>query len=111
MAQPLQLLLVEDNPLDAELVLRELRRAGYEPDWRRVDTEADFLASLRPDLDLILSDYEMPQFNGLRALVLLNQSGLDVPFIIVSGTIGEETAVQAMKAVSYTHLDVYKRQG
>jgi PAS domain S-box-containing protein len=105
--------LVEDNPLDAELVLRELRRAGYEPDWRRVDTEADFLASLRPDLDLILSDYEMPQFNGLRAQVLLNQSGLEVPFIIVSGTIGEETAVQAMKegAADYLLKDRLTRLG
>jgi PAS domain S-box-containing protein len=97
MAKPLQILLVEDNPQDAELVLREVRRAGFQFEWQRVDTEAEYVKQLREGLDLILSDFQMPHFSGLRALELLNQSGLDIPFIIVSGTIGEDTAVAAMK--------------
>jgi PAS domain S-box-containing protein len=98
MAIPLTLLILEDRPADVELVLHELRRAGYEPMWRRVDTEADFLAALDPslDLDLILADYTLPQYDALRAFELVRERGLDVPFIIVSGTIGEELAVAAL---------------
>jgi PAS domain S-box-containing protein len=103
-ATPLRLLLVEDNPDDAELVLLELRRAGFNPDWKRVDTEPEYLANLRSNLDLILSDYAMPAFTGLRALELRNLRKVDVPFIIVSGTIGEETAVQAMKSGAADYL-------
>jgi PAS domain S-box-containing protein len=95
--QPLKLLLVEDDPMDAELVLRELRRAGYEPDYRRVDTEAAYLDNLSTELEVILSDYDMPSFGGLRALKLLQQHGIDIPFIVISGTIGEQTAVDALK--------------
>ena len=97
MPQPLKILIVEDSPADAELVLRQLRRDGFEPDWTRVETEVDFAASLELGFDMILSDYEMPQFSGLRALELLKQSGRDIPFILVSGTIGEDIAVLAMK--------------
>ncbi|HKB56832.1 MAG TPA: response regulator, partial [Lacunisphaera sp.] len=104
MPQPLKVLIVEDNPVDAELVLRELRRLGFAPEWQRVDTEPAFIEQLRAGLDLILSDYEMPQFGGLRALELLKQSGLEVPFIIVSGTIGEDTAVEAMKLGASDYL-------
>ncbi len=70
---------------------------GSIPTGAGVDTEAAYLPSLRPDLDIILSDYGMPQFSGLRALELLKQQGLEIPFILVSGTIGEETAVAAMQ--------------
>ena len=113
MPRSLQLLLVEDNPADAEMVLRQLRRDGYEPVWARVDTEAAFQAHLVAGLDLIISDYEMPQFSGLRALELLNQSGVGIPLIIVSGTIGEDTAVAAMKegAVDYLLKDRMTRLG
>ena len=97
MNRPIRVLLAEDNPLDAELVLRELRLAGYDPAWTRVETEADYVGQLHPDLDLILSDFKMPRFSGMRALSLLKDSGLDIPFIIVSGTIGEDQAVEAMK--------------
>src|SRR5476651_1582869 len=97
MEKPLKVLIVEDNPDDAELVLLELRSAGFEPDWLRVDTEAAFLEHLNGGLDLVLSDFQMPQFNGLRALELLQQSGFEVPFILLSGTIGEDIAVTAMK--------------
>jgi PAS domain S-box-containing protein len=101
---PLRVLIAEDSPADAELILRELRRAGYEPAWERVDTEAAYLARLRPDLDLILSDYDMPQFSGPRALELLQECGLEIPFIIISGTIGEETAVAMMQARATDYL-------
>ncbi len=113
MPQPLKVLLVEDNLDDAELVARELRRAGFEPDWQRVDTEAEYLGRLHSELDLVLSDYVMPQFSGLRALELLKQRGLDIPFIIVSGTIGEDTAVAAMKqgAADYLLKDRLARLG
>jgi len=106
-------LIVEDRLTDAELILRELRRAGFIPDWQRVDTEADFAASLHPDLEVILSDYSMPAFSGLRALEMLQEHGLDIPFIIVSGTIGEDTAVAAMKqgATDYLLKDRLTRLG
>lgn len=97
MSQPLSVLIVEDHAPDAELVVRELRRAGFEPHWQRVDTEEAFLKHLQPSLDLVLSDFELPQFSGLRAFQLLSTSGLEIPFIIVSGTIGEDTAVATMK--------------
>src|ERR1700704_1729805 len=103
-AHKLRVLLVEDNPDDAELILRELRRAGFDPDWKRVETEAEFSRSLDPGIDIILSDYVMPQFSGLRALEALNNCGLEIPFVIVSGTIGEETAVAAMRSGAADYL-------
>jgi CheY-like chemotaxis protein len=89
-------LIVEDNPLDAELVLMELRSAGFAPDWVRVENETEFLAALTKGPDLILSDYILPQFDGLRALQLVRGMGMSIPFIIISGSIGEETAVAAL---------------
>lgn len=97
MPQPIRILIVEDDPLDAELLIRELRNAGFAPDWQRVDNEEAFLKHLHKDLDIILSDYQMPQFNGIRALELLKHSGLEIPFIIVSGAIGEDIAILAIK--------------
>jgi len=97
MKQPLRVLLVEDNPNDSEMVLRELRRSGFDATWHRVETEREYLERLKPDIDIILSDFALPEFSGPRALELLNQSGLGVPFIIISGTIGEEVAVEAMR--------------
>ncbi|HEY3662924.1 MAG TPA: PAS domain S-box protein [Chthoniobacterales bacterium] len=93
----LNVLVVEDNPADAELVVRELKRAGFNLRFERVENEADYLARLDEKIDIILSDYCLPQFSGTHALQLLKASELDVPFIIVSGTIGEETAVAAMR--------------
>lgn len=112
-SQPLRLLIVEDNPQHAELLLRELRRGGFAPEWRRVETEEDYLSHLHEDLDIILSDYSLPVFSGARALELLKARGLDVPFIIISGTIGEETAVNAMKlgATDYLLKDRMGRVG
>jgi len=83
-SQPLHALLVEDSPDDAELVLHELRRAGFNPTWTRVDTEADYLAGLEKTPAIILADYRLPHFSGPRALELLQQRGLSTPFIVVS---------------------------
>ena len=94
---PLRILIVEDRPADAELMMAELQRAGFAPTWDRVDTEADYLARLRERYDVILCDYKLPQFDALRALYLMQVQGLDLPFIIVSGTIGEDVAVHALQ--------------
>ena len=92
-----KVLILEDRPEDAELVLHQLRRAGFAPEWERVETEAEYLARLDPELDLILADYSLPQFDALRALRLLRESGLEIPFIVVAGAIGEEEAVACMR--------------
>jgi PAS domain S-box-containing protein len=97
MAIPLNILIVEDSQDDAELMVGALRQAGFEPNWKRVEKERDFLAEIKKPIDVILSDYSMPQFNGLRAVKLLRETGSDVPFILISGTVGEEIAVDAMK--------------
>ncbi len=113
MATPLRVLIAEDNPADAELVLRELRRAGFEPDWVRVESEAAYLERLPTNPDIILSDFHMPQFTGPRALELLTQTGANTPFIIISGTIGEDIAVDMMKrgAADYLMKDRLTRLG
>jgi PAS domain S-box-containing protein len=104
MAGPLNLLIIEDSPDDAERMVRELRRGGFEVRWQRVQTEADFLARLENPPDLILSDYSLPQFTGVKAVELLRARGLDVPFILVSGAAGEEKAVEAMKCGATDYL-------
>jgi diguanylate cyclase (GGDEF)-like protein len=104
MTTPLHVLILEDCIMDAELMVHELRRAGFDPQWQRVETEADFLAHLDQKLDIILADYSLPQFDAQRALEHLNQRGLDVPFIIVSGCIGEERAVECMKSGATDYL-------
>jgi len=112
MGVPLRLLLVEDSENDALLLVRELTRAGFEPVVERVETAVAMQAALdRQGWDIVLGDYSMPQFGGAAALALLRERGLDVPFIIVSGTIGEERAVAAMKAGAsdYVPKDKLKR--
>lgn len=99
MGKPLRVLLIEDSENDAELLLLELRRSGYEVESERVETRADMQAMLsEKEWEVILSDYTLPQFSAPQALEVLKTSGLDIPFIILSGTIGEETAVAALKA-------------
>ncbi|MFQ5930740.1 MAG: GAF domain-containing protein, partial [Acidobacteriota bacterium] len=97
MSTPLHALIVEDRPADAELMLHELRRADFNPDWVRVETEQDYLARLDPTLDIILADYHQPQFDALRALNLLQERGLDIPFIVITGILGDELAVELIK--------------
>lgn len=113
MTTPLRVLILEDKPADARLMTHELQSAGFNLDWRRVDSEADFLTFLNPDLDIILSDYNMPQFNAGRALELLRASGQDVPLIVVSGSIGEDLAVAALNqgAADYLLKDRLSRLG
>jgi PAS domain S-box-containing protein len=99
MAKPLRVLLIEDSQDDTLLLLRELWRNGYEVEFERVETAVAMRAMLTEKAwDLILSDYTLPKFNAPQALEILKTSGLDIPFIIISGTIGEETAVAALKA-------------
>jgi PAS domain S-box-containing protein len=99
MSIQLRVLIVEDSEDDAVLLVRELQRAGYEPVYKRVETPRAMSAELkRQEWDIVIADYVMPRFSGLEALKLLKDSGLDLPFIIISGKIGEETAVEAMKA-------------
>src|SRR2546423_905618 len=97
MATPLRLLVLEDQQTDAESMVAELRRAGFEPEWRRIDTEADFLASLEPAPDLVLADYNLPSFNAMHALRQVQDQGLDIPFIVVSATLSDEEAVACIK--------------
>jgi signal transduction histidine kinase len=101
----LQVLIVEDSENDALLLQLELQRAGYEPVCHRVDTAAVMTAALdRQRWDLVIADYVMPLFNGLAALALVRGKGLDLPFIIVSGHITEDTAVAAMKAGAHDYV-------
>jgi two-component system cell cycle sensor histidine kinase/response regulator CckA len=101
---PLRVLLVEDCAADAELILDALRRAGIDPQCETVETEREYLAHLSSDLDVILADYSLPGFDGLRALELARELRPDVPFIIVSGTMGEDNAVAAMKKGASDYL-------
>ncbi len=99
MSKPLKILILEDSLDDTLLLIRELKKGGYEPDYKMIETEEDMKKSLsEEDWDLILSDYYMPNFSAMKALQIISEEKIDLPFIIVSGAIGEETAVEAMKA-------------
>jgi len=113
MAIPLRLLMLEDNPSDSELVLHTLRRAGYDPIADRVEAEQDYRAHLQPAPEIILADFTMPEFDALHALENMQECQLDIPFIIVSGTIGEERAVEVMQrgATDYIMKDRLGRLG
>src|ERR1700716_1208070 len=94
----LRVLLVEDVAADAELELREIKRAGLRVSHRVVDSEKDFIGALREFApDVILSDFSIPQFDGMDALRLAKELAPDIPFIFVSGTLGEEYAIRALK--------------
>ena len=97
MSIPLRLLVLHDSPSDAELFVRELTGAGFEPDWKLVETEGDFLAALGPLIDLVLANRALPGYDGLTALRQMRERGLDIPFIIVSRGIRRELAVSALK--------------
>jgi PAS domain S-box-containing protein len=93
----LRVLIVEDSASDAGLIVRALQASGHAPRWTRVETEEDFREQIGPDVDLIIADYTLPQFDAVSALEILQAEGLTIPFIIVSGTITEETAVSVLK--------------
>src|ERR1051325_9718482 len=99
MGRPLRIIIIEDSQDDTLLLLRELWRNDYEVEFERVETDAAMRAMLsEKNWDLILSDYTLPKFGAPQALETLKASGLDIPFIIISGTIGEEIAVASLKA-------------
>ncbi len=105
MGKTLRVLAVEDSEDDILLLSRELSRNGYHPDIERVETPEAMAAALdNSTWDIILADYHLPLFSGLEALNMVQARGLDLPFIIVSGVIGEETAVAAMKAGAHDYI-------
>ncbi len=105
MGELIRVLQVEDSESDAALVVRILQKAGHEVRRERVEDAAQMRAALnRQEWDVIIADYRLPNFDATAALVILHQSGLDIPFIVVSGTIGEELAVALMKAGAHDYL-------
>jgi len=101
----LRVLVVEDSDNDTQLMLGELRRGGYDVEYERVETSSAMQAALSHKVwDIILCDYTMPQFTAMEALMILKESGLDLPFIVISGTIGEETAVTTLKAGAHDFI-------
>jgi PAS domain S-box-containing protein len=102
--EPVRLVLVEDSDDDAELVLQELRRSGFDVTVRRVQTAPALEASLAEPCDIVLCDYTMPQLDAPTALEIVRRFSADVPFIVVSGTVGEDTAVEVMRAGANDYL-------
>ena len=101
----LNVLIAEDSEDDAMLIVRELRRGGYEPRMRRVDSAADMKEALENgQWDLIITDHNMPSFDSGDALRLAREHDPNIPFILVSGSIGEEIAVDAMKAGAHDYV-------
>jgi signal transduction histidine kinase/FixJ family two-component response regulator len=102
---PLHVLIVDDSPSDTDLVLHELRRSGYDPIFERVDTQEATAAALgRGGWNVIIADYHLPGWSGVSALRLMRDLELNIPFIVVSGTIGEEMAVEAMRAGAHDYV-------
>ncbi|MGL5194462.1 MAG: response regulator, partial [Chroococcales cyanobacterium] len=105
MGRSLRVLMVEDSEDDALLLLRELKRGGYDLTVERVDNPESMKDALeRENWELILADYALPQFSAPEALAVMQQMGLDLPFIIVSGQIGEDAAIAAMKAGAHDYV-------
>src|SRR5438045_8814859 len=105
MSRTLRVLNVEDQERDVSLLTRHLMRVGYEIVSERVETPEAMRAALETkEWDVVLCDYSMPHFNALSALSLLQETGLDIPLIIISGTVGETLAVEAMKAGASDYL-------
>src|SRR3954462_3716353 len=105
--RPLRVLLVEDNPDDALLLALHLTRAGYDLSLKRVETDDEMsqaLADPSQTWDIILCDYNLPSFNAPSALQLLKTPGFDLPFIVLSGAVSEETAVEAMRAGAHDYI-------
>ena len=102
--RPLKVLILEDQSDDAELLLRELRKAGYKLQYEQVETQEAFQDRLNKPWDMILADYHLPQYDALRALRYLKEIGLDIPFIVVTGAVGEEKAVACIKEGATDYL-------
>ncbi len=104
MSSPIRVLILEDRVDDAVLLVRELSRHDFEPELSRVESRADYLECLDWRPDVILADYTLPRFDALEALRLLKERGLDIPFLVVTGTIGEERAVECMREGASDYL-------
>jgi PAS domain S-box-containing protein/putative nucleotidyltransferase with HDIG domain len=105
MAKPLAVLIVEDSDSDAQLIVRMLTKAGYTLTYERVETAEQMRSALQnPTWEVVISDFSMPELDGNAALKVLQETGLDIPFIVVSGTMGEDTAVAMMKAGAHDYL-------
>lgn len=105
MTMPLRVLIVEDSPEDTELLLLELRQGGFDPTFHRVDTAEGMMSALNDqEWDIVIADYVMPNFNGMAALNLLQEMAVDLPCIIVSGKIGEDAAVEAMRSGAHDYF-------
>ena len=104
MPSPLRLLIVEDRPDDAELLLLELKRAGYEPTWTRVETPEEFVAGIGDQPDIILCDYSLPAMTAPDALRVLQELQLDIPLIVVSGVMDEGTCVNSLRLGASDYL-------
>src|SRR3989339_1753057 len=105
MEKTLRILIVEDSEDDALLELLQIKKGGYTVDYDIVETEEKMKSALNQKTwDIVLSDYAMPHFNGIEALKMVKESGIDIPFIIISGTIGEDVAVEAMKAGAHDYI-------
>ena len=101
----IDILLIEDSEDDAILLIRELKRSGLKPSYKRVDNREELCKALDHEKwDIIISDYSMPHFNGLSALEILKEKAIDLPFIIVSGAIGEDIAVEVMRAGAHDYI-------
>jgi len=113
MSPPLRVLVLEDSAADAELMVRELRKSGLSIQWSWVSCEEQYLQALDPALDVILADYGLPGFNALAALEHLKRRNLGIPFIVVTGLLGDEAAVDCIKkgATDYLLKDRLKRLG
>lgn len=104
-SKPLRVLIVEDDGDDAVLIIRELKRGGYEPDYQVVDTSSQILSALDTSLwDIIITDHNLPGLTSIDILKLIKASSVDTPVIIVSGSIGEDVAVEAMKAGAHDYI-------
>src|SRR5690242_1802314 len=101
----LRVLIVEDSITDVKLVVRALRQTGRSIEWERVEDKEAMRAALETRRwDLVISDWSMPRFSALEALAVVKAMQLDLPFIVVSGTVGEESAVQAMRLGAHDYL-------
>ncbi len=109
----LNILFLEDNPLDVDLAIVALKQAGIDCAYVRVDTRQEFIDSLNDSVDIILADYTLPQYNALEALSDLKEKGFDIPVVIITGTISEEVAVECIKqgAADYLLKDRLTRLG
>lgn len=105
MKNKIQVLIIEDNKDDSVLEIDEIKRGGFDIAYEQIETRAAMREALKnKHWDFIISDYSLPQFSGLEALEELQATGLDIPFVLISGTIGEETAVAAMKAGAHDYI-------